>query len=339
HIDYIIKDLSYRGIVLEGFQEEVIDHVCSAVEEEMSKGKRFLDAYHDVLKVFGSTSGLRHTQQQTLKSENQKPTIMLRNYLTIGWRNLRKHSFYSLINIVGLAIGIAACLVIVLFIQDELSYDQYNKNAHRIYRVDAEVRFGGNQFKMTYRSAPEAHALMQDYPEIESAVRFRNYSPYLVKPANGTENFKEKNVMWTDSTFFKIFSVNVLEGNPKTALAEPASVAISKKMAEKYFPGKSALGQSLILDNKYNAKVTAVYEDIPAASHFHFDILVSMVGDWPVAREAQSTSFMSENFNTYLLLKEGTDAKALENKFPAFLEKYMGPQMGQAFGEGFTMEK
>ena len=264
---------------------------------------------------------------------------MLQNYLTIAWRNLRKHSFYSLINITGLAVGVAACLVIVLFIVDELQYDRYNAMADRIYRLQAEVKFGGNQFRMTYRSAPEAHALMQDFPEIESTVRFRNVGSYLVKTANGTQNIKEKNVIWTDSTFFKIFSVKVLAGNPATALKEPASIAISKKMEDKYFPATSALGQSMILDNKYNAKVTAVFEDIPAASHFHFDILISMIGDWPVAKEAQSNSFMSENFNTYLLLKEGTDAKALGRKLPAFFEKYMGPALTKALGVDFSMKK
>lgn len=339
HIEYIIKDLHYRGIVLDGFEGEMIDHICTAVEEKMTDGQRFMDAYHAVLKSFGSTSGLRTIQHQTLTSENKKTTIMLQNYLTIAWRNMRKHRFYSLINIIGLAVGVAACLVIVLFIADELQYDSYNVKADRIYRVEAEVKFGGNRFNMTYRSAPEAQALMQDFPEIESTVRFRNVGSYLVKPASGTENFKEKNVTWTDSTFFKIFSVNVLEGNPRTALKEPASIAISKKIADKYFPNTSALGQSMILDNKYHAKITAVYETIPAASHFHFDILISMVGNWPVAKEAQSSSFMSENFNTYLLMKEGANAKDLERKLPGFLEKYLGPELAKAFGGDFSMEK
>lgn len=339
HIDFIIKDLHSRGVVLEDFQDEVIDHVCSVVEKEMDLGKNFIDAYQGVLKLFGHTAGLRQTQQQTLLQQNQNSKIMLKNYLTIGLRNLRKQGFYSIINIVGLAVGVAACLVIGLFILDELSFDKYNVKAGHIYRINNEIKFGGNHMKMTYSSAPFAHTLKQDYPEIESTVRFRSNGSYLVKPAEGTENIKEQNVIWTDSTFFKIFSVNVLEGNPATALKEPASVAISKSTAEKYFPGKSALGQSLILDNKYNAKVTAVYENIPTASHFHFDILISMVGDWPTAKEAQSTVYLSNNFQTYLLLKEGTNAKAFESKLPGFLEKYVGPQIAQALGGDFTMEK
>ena len=264
---------------------------------------------------------------------------MIRNYLTIAWRNLRRHSFYTVINVSGLAVGIASGLIIMLFILDEFSYDRYNTKADRIYRLDTEARIGENYFKITQRSAPEARGMMEDFPEVESTVRFRNYGSYLVRAANGTETIKEHNVIWTDSTFFTIFSVNVLEGNPTTALREPASIAISKKIADKYFPGRSALGESMVLDNKYNAKVTAVYENIPAASHFHFDILIAMVGSWPVAKEAQSTSYMSENFTTYLLLKEGVSAQNLETKFPKFIEKHLGPEYAQAFGDNFTMEK
>lgn len=339
HIDFIIKDLNYRGIVVEGIQDEIIDHFCSAVEVEMEGGKRFLEAYHHVLRSFGSTSGLRKTQYQSILSENKKASIMFKNYFTIAWRNIRKHSFYSFINIAGLAIGVAATLVIVLFVIDELNYDSYNDKADRIYRVDAEVKFGGNHFKMTYRSAPEAFTLVHDYPEVETAVRFRSSGSYLVRAADAKDNLKEKNVVWADSTFFKIFSVKVLEGDPVSALKEPSSIAISRRIAEKYFPGKSALGQSLTLDNNYTAKINAVYENIPAASHFHFDIIFSLVGNWPINREAAATTYMNENFNTYILLREGADPKALEKKFPAYLDKYMGPEISKALGENFTMKK
>lgn len=339
HINYIIKDLNHRGIVADDIQEELIDHVCSAVEKEMEAGNRFIDAYHLVLLSFGHNTGLRNTQKEILQTENKTVKLMLKNYLTIAMRNLRKQSFYSFINIGGLAVGVAACLIIVLFIMDELSYDKYNAKAHRIYRLNNEIKFGGNHYRMTTSSAPTAHALQHDYPEIESTVRFRGYGSYLVKTSDASENIKEQRVMWTDSTFFKIFSVNVLEGDAKTALKEPASIAISKRTADKYFPNKNALGQTMILDNKYNAKVTAVFDDIPAASHFHFDILIAMIGDWPVAKEAQSTVFLSNNFTTYLLFKEGTDAKAFEAKLPGFLAKYVGPQIAQLLGGDFTMDK
>ncbi len=339
HIEYIIKDLNYRGIVAEGIEQEIIDHICSATEAEMETGKKFIEAYHEVLKSFGHTSGLREIQKQTLKVENQKAAIMLKNYLTIAFRNLRKQGFYSFINIGGLAVGIAACLMIFLFVVDELSYDTYNKKADRIYRVNTEIKFGGNHFKMANSPAPTGSTLMQDYPEIEASMRLGSFGSYLVKPEGEIDNIKEMNVGLTDSTFFKVFSVEVLEGNPTNSLNEPSHIAISKRMADKYFPNKSALNQILILDNKYNGKVSAVFKDIPMASHFHYDILLPLLGNWPGAREAQSTSFLSNNFVTYLLLKEGTDAKALEKKFPSFIKKYAGPQLQTALGAEFTIEK
>ncbi len=339
HINYIISDLNYRGIVASGFEDEVIDHICTATEIEMNKGNKFIDAYHQVLKSFGHTSGLRKVQHEVLNAQQQRTKFMIKNYFTIAWRNLKRQGFYTAVNIAGLAFGLAACIIIVLYIKDELSYDAYNINAHRIYRVDADINFGGNEFKMSYRSAPEANALLEEYPEIESTVRLRNAGSYLVRTADAAENIKEDNVIWTDSTFFKIFSVEVLEGDVNTALKEAASIAISRRVAEKYFPNGNALGQSMILDNKYNAKVTAVYENIPSTSHFHFDILVSMVGDWPIAREAKSTSFLSENFTTYLLLKEKADARALAAKLPEFQEKYMGPDLIRVFGNDFSLEK
>lgn len=339
HIAYIIKDLNYRGIVAEQIQDELVDHVCTAVEREMATGKKFIDAYQTVLCSFGNTSGLRDTQRQTLTVESPKTITMFKNYLTIAWRNLHKQSFYSLINVAGLAVGIAACLVIVLFIVDEISYDRFNTHADRIYRVEAEVKFGGNQFRMAYRPAPEAAALAQDYPEVESVVRLCSGGTYLVKTTDQAVNLKARNVIWADSTFFSIFSVNVIEGNGAKALTAPASVAISRRMAEKYYPGTSALGKPVILDNNYHMTVTAVYDNLPSTSHFHFDIIVSMHGDFPIARSAQSTSFMSENFSEYVLLRKGADAAAFEKKLPAFIDKYMGPEVVKALGPDFSLEK
>src|SRR5688572_1957741 len=131
HIDYIKQDLTYRGVVVEGIQEELIDHICDAVEAEMAKDVRFIEAYHGVLVSFGHTSGLRKIQWQSLQSKNQKTAFMLKNYFTIAVRNLKKHRFYTFINITGLAIGIASCIIIVLFVLNELSYDRFHQDANR----------------------------------------------------------------------------------------------------------------------------------------------------------------------------------------------------------------
>lgn len=333
HIDFIVKDLNQRGLVLEGLQDEVVDHVCSAVEAEMAKGKRFGDAYRDVVKEFGNTAGLRATQQQTLISQHSNHGIMLKSYITIAWRNLRRQGFYTMFNIAGLAVGLAACLIIALYVADELSYDSYHAQAERIFRVNVEHKFGDNHFRMAACMAPVAGTLQQDYPEIESTVRLISYGTYLVNNGKGGESIKEEKVVWADSTFFRIFSVPVLSGNPRTALAAPNSIAISRRTAEKYFPEGNAVGQFLLLDNVYHARVTAVYENIPPASHFHFDIVIAMYGDWPVPKEARSTRFEGNNFRTYLLLKEGVDHRALEAKLTGFTEKYIthGPSKGSDF--------
>jgi putative ABC transport system permease protein len=335
HIAYIIKDLHYRGIVLENFQGEVIDHVCSAVEVKMSDGLRFIDAYQQVLKSFGHTVGLRNTQTEILKFNNPSPRLMLRNYLKIALRNLAKQRFYSIINVSGLALGVAACLLIVLYVTNELSYDRHYENAGRIYRINGEIKFGGNHYQLAVAPAPMGPILAEEYPEVEAAVRFRSRGSYLVKTENGTESFREHNVVWVDSTFFKIFTVPVTEGDPVSALGQPNSLAISETTAKKYFNSTDVLGKTLILDNQLNGKITAVYKDMPVTGHFRYDILIAMSG----LDEAKVPNFLSNNFNTYVLLREGTEAKAFESKLPQLVVKYIGPQAAQVLGGEFTMEK
>ena len=258
---------------------------------------------------------------------------MLKNYFTVAIRNLRKHSFYSFINVAGLSIGVAVCLIILLFVFNEVSYDKHYANADRIYRLQSEIQFGGNHYTMTYGPAPMAAKLVADYPEVEAAIRFRERGSYLVKRT--TENIKEEKVIWTDKDFFKIFSVPVIAGNPETALAEPNSIAISESIAQKFFPNENALGQMLILDNKMNTKITAIYQNMPANSHFHFDILIAMEG----LEEAKTPIWFSNNFQTYMLLREGSSALDLEKKFPDLVLKNVMPQAIQMLGNDFSPEK
>lgn len=242
------------------------------------------------------------------------------------FRNAFKQIFYTTINIGGLAVGLAVGLLILLFVQDELNYDTYNKHADRIFRIDREIKFGDN-YAMTSLTPPGlSQALTQDYPEIEAVVRFCLYGSYLVK-SDFTDNIKEGNVVWADSSFFKVFTVTVNKGDARTALKVPASVAISERMAEKFFPDGNALGKPLRIDNEYNTVVTAVFENMPNSSHFHFDVVISMEGDWPVPTEAKSNNFLRNNFSTYVLLNKSDNGRTLEAKLPQFVEKYIGPDL------------
>src|SRR5205085_7504166 len=172
---------------------------------------------------------------------------MLKNYFKIAVRTLLKNKIYSLINITGLAIGLACFLLIALFVTDEFSYDRYNKKADRIYRVDAEIKFGGNEFKLAVCSDPMGATLKKDYPEVEQYTRIYSDGSQLLK--TGNEFIREDNIVHADSTLFDVFTLPAIAGDTKTALNEPNTVVITETMAKKYFGTVDALGKVIIKDN------------------------------------------------------------------------------------------
>lgn len=262
------------------------------------------------------------------------PYTMIRSYLLIAFRALYKQKFYSFINIAGLSVGIAACLVILLFVVNETGYDRHHLQGERIYRLHTEIKFGSNHFSVAAGYPVMAELLPQNFAEIQTVARITNWGWRNVRKVD-SDTKVEENVVWADSSFFSVFTVPVLQGDPRTALREPNTVAISRKMAEKYFPDGHALGQSLIIDHDTHYKVTAVYENIPARSHFHFEMLRSMAG----LEGAKSVTLIGgHECHTYLLLKEDVDVKILEAKFPGFIDKYVMPQIGAAVGGEHTLE-
>jgi putative ABC transport system permease protein len=296
----------------------------------MSNGTRFIDAYHNVLRKFGHTHGLRQTQKQIILSENKTTKLMFRNYFTIAFRNLRKHSFYTFINVAGLAIGIASCLIITLYILNEVSYDRHFANAERIYRVNAEIKFNGNHHQLAVMPPAAVEAFKHDFPEVEAAAHFRERGWRRIKRT--TEEIKEQYTIFGSQGMFDVFGIKLLEGNVANALTEPNTLVMSRSRAEKYFPGENAVGQSLIVDNTEHYKVTGVFEDFPANTHFKMDFVFSMEG----LEEAKSDNWLSHNFHTYLLLKEGSSANDLTAKFPKLIDTYVGPQIKAVFGKAFS---
>jgi len=234
---------------------------------------------------------------------------------------------YSLINITGLAIGMACCLLILMFVNDELNYDNYNENADRIYRIAGSYRYGGKDFQYGTVSAPMAKVLMDEYPEVEEVVRFRSIGSYIIKFAD--KSFTERRIIFSDNTIFNVFTIPLRQGDPKTALKEPYTLVLSKKTAEKYFGKNNPLGKMIKLDNDKDYKVTGVFTDIPHNSHFHFDIIASLAS----LEESRSPSWLRDNFFTYILLKPGASAKALEAKFPGLIKKYFAPEIEKFLGQ------
>ncbi|MDE0561654.1 ABC transporter permease [Algoriphagus sp. NF] len=259
---------------------------------------------------------------------------MLQNYIKIALRNLRKQGFYSFINIFGLSVGVAVCMVIALFVINESSYDKHFKDGDRIYRITNKTVFGGRSSHNLYTPAALVRALPEEIPEVEAAVHFREQGPYLVKRPNDSENLLERRVIWASKDFFKVFDLEMVSGTQEGILDEPATVAISESMAEKYFPNQEAVGESLILDNELEFRITGVYKDLPEASHFHFDFLLSAEG----LQEAQGEIWFSNNFQTYFKAYEGSSPEAIEEKFFPMLKKYMEPQLALFFGEGTSFD-
>ncbi|MET4081814.1 putative ABC transport system permease protein [Pedobacter sp. UYP30] len=252
---------------------------------------------------------------------------MLKNYIKIAWRNLIKHKTFSVINISGLAIGMSVCFIILLYVQNELSYDRFNKNADSIVRVAFQAEINGGKIFETNVMPPVASALKNDYAEVQDATRLQIAG--IRKVTYKEKSFKDDQLAFVDANFFNIFTLPFIAGDGKTALLEPNTVVVTKALAQKYFGNENPIGKTLTLPND-NAqfKVTGIIDKVPVNAHFHFDMFASM-GSLP---SAKSDSWMASNFFTYLLLKPGYDYKKLESKLPSMVRKYMGPQIQQSMG-------
>jgi putative ABC transport system permease protein len=250
---------------------------------------------------------------------------MFKNYLKTALRNLWKNKGFSSINIVGLAIGLATCLLMIIYVMDELSYDRFNEKADRIYRLDGDIKFGGNHFILAVSPAPAGPSMRRDYPEIETEVRLRGRGGFLVK--KGSQNVQEGKVIYADSTLFDVFTLPMIAGDPHTALVAPHTVVITETIAKKYFNGADAVGQNLVINDSINYKVTGVIRDIPSQSHFHYNFFVAMSES---EDSRNNDNWLSNNYATYFVLRKGADPRRLEAKFPGMIQKYISPLLQQA---------
>src|SRR4029079_3384754 len=245
---------------------------------------------------------------------------MVKNFFLIALRNLKKDFWYSLLNILGLTIGITFSLFLIFYIKDELNYDRQNKNADRIYRVNTYVHEKDKNTDIAITQLPLGPQMKKDYPEVEEMVRLNGRERTLFK--NGENSFYETKVYYADSTLFKVFTVKFVEGNATTALGAPFDIVISKSLAKKYFGNVSAIGKTL--RTVYDVyKVTGVFEDVPKNSHIRYDMLISMS---TLLRNNQGQdNWGSFNNFTYLLLKPGADPKELNKKLADVYKKFVDP--------------
>ncbi len=261
---------------------------------------------------------------------------MIKNYIKIAFRNLRKNPGYSLINIGGLAIGIACCLLIGLYVKHEWSYDEFHEKSDRLYRLTYESRIGENlppappEEYMAWGSAAIAPIMEADFPEVEEAVRLSGRHQILI--SRGDEAFQEERYFYADPSFFDLFSFPLLQGDAKTALAQPNTIVLTEQAAKRYFGDENPLGKSLTLGSEERPlTVTGVMADIPSNTHLDFNMLLSMsTFENEVRSYDQDYKFDSwgyVDFFTYVLLKESTSVEAFEEKLPSFVQKYIGDDL------------
>jgi putative ABC transport system permease protein len=251
---------------------------------------------------------------------------MIRNYFKIAFRNLLKHKFISAINLFGLTVGLACCLLILTYILNEISFDKYNDKADRIYRVTRSW-FGPSgdvSLNLGAVAPPFGPLLKNDFPDIEKVTRLL---------PDGTSTFKyedkifnENNGMYADENVFSFFNIKVLRGNPAKALSDPFSIMLTPDVAKKYFGNEDPINKVIRLDKQFQFKVTGIFEKLPSNSHWHADHLLSFstLKDTAIYGERNlQTNFGNNSFYTYLLLPENYNTKSMEAQFPAFIDKVM----------------
>jgi putative ABC transport system permease protein len=249
---------------------------------------------------------------------------MFKNNLKIAWRSIKKDKFFTIIKIGGFAVGIAACLLIALFIRDEVSYDEHYENKNQIYRVVMQGKFQGELFKSTHFQLPFADALQADFPEILKAGKVNTIEIFgagkrgMRLQGESQNNFEEGFIL-ADQEAFEILELSLEQGNPNAALTNPRSMILSKAKAEKYFPNGNALGQTVILDND-DAKpyrITGVMKEVPKNSHLNFDFVLPIVDT--------NGSWTNQNHFTYVLVDQKASIPELEQKMKSIVENYIIP--------------
>jgi putative ABC transport system permease protein len=254
---------------------------------------------------------------------------MIKNFLKNSIRNMKKQSGYVALNMAGLSIGLTCFLLISLYVIHELSYDRFHRNYENIYRLKVVGRMAGGELNQAVTAAPMAQAMLTDYPEVIRAARVRGMGDWLI--GYGENKFNEDGVLFADSTFFDVLDFRFLKGDPATALVRPRSMVMTEEYARKYFGDGEPLGQKVTVEaDTVLYTVTGVIQNVPDNSHLKFDILASL-SSYPGM--ANSQFWVSHSFYTYIVVNDGTQKEALQEKLQEMVIKYVGPQLQQILGQ------
>lgn len=261
---------------------------------------------------------------------------MLKNYFKVALRNLIKHKFFSFINIFGLTVGITSCLLIFIYVTDELSFDKFHDNAANIYRIGLHGKIAGQEIYTTNSSIPLGPAMKNEIPGVESMTRVDPFGRGGVVFKNEDRIFTEKDVCYADSNFFKFFDFKLIEGNRETLLNQPGSVVITSAVAKKYFDGP-AMGKTLVIGNDKQAfKVTGIAEECPANSHLKFNAVLSYNTILPQVAKQGNDNWTSNSMYTYIQKNPLTKTEEINAKLEDMVQRYVGKELEKFLGSNFA---
>jgi putative ABC transport system permease protein len=316
-IEFIRRDMERRGLLYPPLREEIVDHVCNAIESQLNSGVPFMDAYRQVLSGFGP-QGLSELNNQTIKAIGTHS--MLKNYLIIALRNLKHRRLHTGINLFGLIAGLSSFMLILLFVSHEWSYDRYHEKADRIFRLTTQISTPDGNMHAAYSHVALQEMLPDLFPKVENIVRMLPYGGKLTVNHNG-QFFNEEKFYFADSTVFGVFTYPMLLGNASTALAFPNSIVLTESAAIKYFGNdwrSKEMLSNIVELNEESYQITGVMKDIPAHSDIRFDALLAgnpqVFNDWAF---------------TFVLLRNAEEAKNFAQKLPAFIQNHLLPMFGE----------
>jgi putative ABC transport system permease protein len=331
------KTLRKNESMEDGYVAELESHLRDEFESHCKKGISEEDAFQKSLEMIGHEDKIAAEYFKTdTRSFSGRPPwnpsrfmpVFLFNYLKIAFRRARKHKAHSFINLAGLAVGMAACILILIWVQDEMSYDKFHKNADQIYRINLEDLSGGKSFLLAGSPAPLGQAMLDELPEVLNVTRVQAGWPRW-NLSLGENRFQEEYLAAVDPSFFEIFRFPFISGDPKTALIDRHSIVLTESLAKKVFGGEDPMGKVMQLSNT-DMTVTGIIEDIPRNSHLHFTYAFPAINmtRW---RESKLDEWTYTQFATYVMLRKGADIADVDKKMMDIVQRHLSNLKGRIY--------
>jgi len=332
------RSFKYRRVFFEEDLEELERHVRDHTARLVGQGRPEEESFRAAVRSVGDYAAVEAEYRKVFwfKLKHRRRVLheigwevaMLKNYFTIALRTLKKHKGYSLINIAGLAVGLAGCILIMLFVLDEVRYDRYHDKADRIFRLVFEARLSGDDLTDPVTPAPMAGTLTALFPEVEFAARLTRDGNVVVEMEE--QRYREDRFFYADSSLFDVLTIPFVQGDPGTALEEPNTIVLTETTAQKYFGGDDPVGQRLTV-NGSAYRVTGVVADPPAYTHFHYDFIASFV----TLSVSDDTGWFPLNYYTYVALRDRDDREAVEARIPDLIRTHVSADLEQVVGTSY----